>query len=137
QPGQESVRVGVLRLPERSIEMAAELEDDRSGLRDVAVAESRCGHREGVLVDDLLLEVRSIFLGPPAPGSTDTSHHGELHRPAASRIVTIHQEYRRTLRNHDYPSGFLNVVEASLEAGETHLSGMKISLEDAGLETKV
>lgn len=78
--------------------MVTELKDDRPGLRDVPVTESSGSHRESVLIDDLLLEVRSIFLGPPTPGSSDAPHRGELHRPAASRIVTMHQEYSEFVR---------------------------------------
>ena len=121
-------------MPQRDVEMVTELEHDCSGLRDVAVAEPGGSHRESVLVDDLLLEVGSILLGPPAPGSSDAPHRGELHHSAASRIVTMHQEYRETFRNHDAFSRFLTTEEPSLGAGETHLSGMKMSQEDAGLE---
>lgn len=134
QPGQERIGVGGPRLPQRGVEVTQELEHDRPGLRDIAVAEPGSGHRERVLVDDLLLEVGSIFLRPPTPGGSDAPHRGELHRSAASGIVTMHQKYRKSVRNHDGSSGFSTGGEAVAGAGQAHLRGMNLSQEDAGLE---
>ena len=121
-------------MPQRDVEMVTELEHDCSGLRDVAVAEPGGSHREGVLVDDLLLEVGSILLGPPAPGSSDTPNRSELHHSAASRIMTMHQEYCKSVRNHDGSSEFSTGGEAVAGAGQAHLRGMNLSQEDGGLE---
>jgi len=49
----------------------------------------------------------------------------------------MHQEYRESFRNHDDLSGFLTTEGSSSGAGETHLSGMKINQEHAGLETNL
>ena len=46
------------------------------------------------------------------------------------------QEYRRTFRNHEVSSGFLTGDETVTSASETHLTGMNLSQEDAGLEIR-
>src|SRR5690625_1804829 len=114
--------------------MVTELEHDCSGLRDVAVAEPGGSHRESVLVDDLLLEVGSILLGPPAPGSSDTPNRSELHHSAASRIMTMHQEYCKSVRNHDGSSEFSTSCKSVAAAGGAHLRGMNLGQKVAALE---
>ncbi len=46
----------------------------------------------------------------------------------------MHQEYRETFRNHEVSSGFLTGDKTVANASETHLTGMNLSQEDAGLE---
>jgi len=100
--GQERVRVRTGGLPQRSRQRASELDDDRPRRADVPVGQSRGGHRQCVLVDELLLEVGDRLRTYQCRiSSAATRQRHQAHQSPTSSEAIMRRHYNETVTQGD------------------------------------
>ena len=132
--GEEPVGVVTRRRPQVLGHGSTELNDYGAGVIHVCVSESCGRHRQSVLIDQLLLEILSVFSVPKSSRRSYVANRRQPHQLLSSSVDHIPRLYRLNFRNPEKPSIF-PISERNLgmhRYGGSH--GAKWQNEQAGIE---